>query len=116
MVDGNGNILYRQGNPGQPGTFLPPVTVNPGNPSRDIAWVPSTDQGPVLASVDARDNEVSLYVVRNGGFVRVGRWQTGKMPAQIVVADLNRDGWNDLVVRNAGDGTLSVFFGTLRQE
>ena len=30
VVDGAGNILYRQGIPGQPGTFEPPVTVNPG--------------------------------------------------------------------------------------
>ena len=29
VVDGAGNILYRQGIPGQPGTFEPPVTVNP---------------------------------------------------------------------------------------
>ena len=56
VVDGAGNILYRQGIPGQPGTFEPPVTVNPGTPSRDIAWVPDTNQGPVLASVDATDN------------------------------------------------------------
>ena len=46
VVDGAGNILYRQGIPGQPGTFEPPVTVNPGTPSRDIAWVPDTNQGP----------------------------------------------------------------------
>ena len=58
VVDGAGNILYRQGVPGQPGTFEPPVTVNPGAPSRDIAWVPDTDPGPVLASVDADDNAV----------------------------------------------------------
>ena len=30
VVDGAGEILYRQGIPGQPGTFEPPVTVNPG--------------------------------------------------------------------------------------
>ncbi len=29
VVDGAGNILYRQGIPGRPGTFEPPVTVNP---------------------------------------------------------------------------------------
>ena len=40
VVDGAGNILYRQGIPGQPGTFEPPVTVNPEYPSRDIAWLP----------------------------------------------------------------------------
>ena len=110
IVDGAGNILYRQGIPGQPGTFEPPVTVNPGNPSRDIAWVPDTDQGPVLASVDANDNKISLYAYRDGGFVPVGSLATGLLPAQIIAADLNGDGLTDLVVRNAGDGTLSVFF------
>ena len=112
VVDGAGNILYRQGIPGQPGTFEPPVTVNPGAPSRDIAWVPDTNQGPVLASVDAHDNAISLYAYRDGGFVKVGSLATGILPAQIIAADLNGNGWDDLVVRNAGDGTLSVFFGT----
>ena len=41
-----GDILYRQGHPRQPGTFEPPVIVNPGFPSRDIAWVPDTPDGP----------------------------------------------------------------------
>ena len=115
VVDGAGNILYRQGIPGQPGTFEPPVTINPGNPSRDIAWVPDTNQGPVLASVDAYDNAISLYAYRDGGFVKVGSLATGFLPAQIIAADLNGNGWDDLVVRNASvrnasDGTLSVFF------
>ena len=108
----SGNILYRQGIPGQPGTFEPPVTVNPGNPSRDIAWVTNPGQIPVLASVDAHDNAVSLYAYRDGGFVKVGSLATGPLPAQIIAADLNGDGLTDLVVRNAGDGSLSVFFGT----
>ena len=113
VVDGAGNILYRQGIPGQPGTFEPPVTVNPGTPSRDIAWVPDTNQGPVLASVDAHDNAISLYAYRDGGFVKVGSLATGFLPAQIIAADLNGNGWDDLVVRNAGArGTLSVFFAT----
>ena len=114
-----GNILYRQGIPGQPGTFEPPVTVNPplpdgSNPytSRDIAWLPDTDQGPVLASVDAKDNAISFYAYRDGGFVRLGgSLTTGQLPAQIIAADLNGDGFTDLVVRNAGDGTLSVYLG-----
>ena len=110
VVDGAGNILYRQGIPGQPGTFEPPVTINPGTPSRDIAWVPDTNQGPVLASVDAQDNAISLYAYRDGGFVKVGSLATGFLPAQIIAADLNGNGWDDLVVRNAGAGTLSVFF------
>ena len=109
VVDGSGDILYRQGNPLAPGSFLPPVIINPGIPSRDIAWVPTTLEGPLLASVDAQDNAVSLYAFRGGEFVRVGSLATGQIPAQVVVADLNGDGWDDLVVRNAGDGTLSVF-------
>ncbi len=108
-VHGHGNILYRQGNPQAPGSFLPPLIINSGFPSRDIAWVPDTPEGALLASIDAHDNAVSLYAYRNGGFVRVGSLSTGQIPAQIVAADLNRDGWDDLVVRNAGDGTLSVF-------
>ena len=110
VVDPAGNILYRQGVPGQPGSFEPPVIVNPGNPSRDIAWLSNPKQGPVLASVDAHDNAVSLYAYRDGGFVKVGSLATGFLPAQIIAADLNGDGLTDLVVRNAGDGTLSVFF------
>ena len=113
VVDGAGNILYRQGIPGQPGTFEPPITVNPGTPSRDIAWVPVTNQGPVLASVDATNNGISLYAWRDGKFaplIQLGPLTTGLLPAQIVTADLNGDGRDDLVVRNAGNGTLTVFF------
>ena len=113
VVDGHGNILYRQGIPGQPGSFEPPVTINPNNPSRDIAWLPDTDMGPVLASVDAQDDAISFYAYRDGGFVRLeGSLITGELPAQIVAAELSGDGLTDLVVRNAGDGTLSVYLGS----
>ena len=91
VVDGSGNILYRQGIPGQPGSFLPPVTVNPGNPSRDIAWLPNTNHGPVLASVDAQDDAISFYAYRDGRFVRLnGSLTTGQLPAQIIAAQLER--------------------------
>ena len=121
VVDGSGNILFRQGIPGEPGTFQPPITVQPLDPStgaveypsRDIAWIPNTVDGPLLASVDAQDNAVSLYAWRNGGFVRVGSLTTGQLPAQIIAADLNNTGYDDLIVRNDGDGTLSVFFNSL---
>ncbi len=53
VVDAAGDILYRAGIPGEPGIFEPPVTVNPGDPSRDVAFV-HTLYGPALASVDAR--------------------------------------------------------------
>src|SRR5208283_2100100 len=56
------------------------------------------------------DNAVSLFAYRNGSFSLVGSLPTGSFPAQIVTADLNGDGWADLVVRNAGSGTVTVFF------
>ncbi len=108
VINGAGDILYRQGISGKPGSFLPPVTVNPGNPSRDIA-VFNTSDGPVLASVDALDQAVTLYMWRAGTFDRVGSLATGVLPAQIISADLTGDGLDDLVVQNAGSGTLSVF-------
>jgi hypothetical protein len=112
LIDSAGNLLYRQGVPGQSGTFEPPVIVNAGNLSRDIAWISNPRQGPFLASVDAHDNAVSLYAYRDGGFVKTGSLATGFLPAQVLAADLNGDGTTDLVVRNAGDGSLSVFFPT----
>ncbi|MGO9466280.1 MAG: FG-GAP repeat domain-containing protein [Isosphaeraceae bacterium] len=116
VVDGAGQILYRQGIPRQPGTFEPPVIVNPSpnapNPyaSRGIAWVPDTIDGPLLASVDANNDAVSLFAFKAGSFVLVGSLPTGQLPAQIVAADLSGDGWDDLVVRNAADGTLWVYY------
>jgi FG-GAP-like repeat len=113
VVDGSGNIVYRQAIPGQPGSFLPPVTIDRGNPSRDIAWLPKSDQGPVLASVDAHDDAISFYAYRDGHFVRLdGSFATGQLPAQIIAAQLSGDGLTDLVVRNAGDGSVSVYYAT----
>src|SRR5262249_61671823 len=108
VVDAAGDIPYRAGRPGQPGRFAPPITVNPGDPSRDIAFV-TIGQGPALASVDAHDDAISFFVLRSTGFVLVGKLATGPQPAQILSADLDQNGRIDLVVRNAGDGTLSVF-------
>ena len=110
VVDAAGDILYRAGRPGEPGSFAPPVTVNPGDPSRDIAFV-VTNQGRLLASVDADDNNISFFALRSTGFVLVAKLATGKEPAQILEADLDGNGISDLIVRNAGDGTISVFPG-----
>jgi large repetitive protein len=108
VVDAAGDILYRQGRPNEPGSFAPPVTVNPGDPSRDIAFV-ATELGPLLASVDANDNEISFFRLGPTGFVKVSSLATGPQPAQVLSADLNGNGQSDLIVRNAGNGTISVF-------
>ena len=109
VINGAGDILWRKGRPQEPGTFDPPITINRGHPARDIVAV-DTSQGPVLASVDATDYAISLYAWRDGNFVQIGTLPTGSLPAQIATADLNGGGWDDLVVRNSGDGTLTVFF------
>ncbi len=118
VIDGAGDILYRQGIPGRPGTFAPPITVNPPLPdgtnpftSRDIAWVPYSLAGPLLASVDAQNANLTLYAYRDRTFVRVGSLSTGQLPAQVIAVDLSGTGWDDLVVRNAGSGTLSIYYG-----
>ncbi len=112
VVDGFGNILDRRGITEEPNTFELPTVINPGFPSRAIAWVPNTSVGPLLASVDADDDAVSLYAYQNGDFVRIGSLTTGRLPEQIVAADLSGDGWDDLVVRNAGDSSLTVYFNS----
>jgi large repetitive protein len=108
IVDGAGDILLRRGLPNEPDSFAPPVTINSGRPSRDIAAVVTKD-GTLLASVDANDNFVSLYAIGNDSAGLFGVLATGAEPAQIVSADLMTDGRDDLVIRNAGDGTLTVY-------
>ena len=110
VVDAAGDILFRAGRPGEPGNFAPPVTVNPGDPSRDITFV-TTKYGQTIASVDANDNEISFFVLRPSGFVLAGKLATGSEPAQILSAELYGNQITDLIVRNAGDGTISVFTG-----
>jgi hypothetical protein len=110
-INAAGEVLYRQGRPREPGTFDPPLTIDPGTHARDLAVV-ATAQGPMLAAVDDGSDSVSLYLWRAGSFVRVASLATGRLPAQIVAADVSGDGWADLVVRNAGDGTLSVFLSS----
>jgi FG-GAP-like repeat/FG-GAP repeat len=107
VVDGSGNILYRQGIVNEPGNFESPITINPGAPARDIARV-VTARGVMLAAVDATDNALTLYQDLKGQFVRVGTLPTGSMPAQVVAADLSGDGSDDLIVRNAEGGTLTL--------
>ena len=111
VVDAAGDILYRAGRPGEPGSFAPPVTVNPGDPSRDIAVRHDpvrSRRSPVSTPTTTRSRSSSCA---SNGFVLVAKLATGSEPAQILAADLDGNGMTDLIVRNAGDGTISVFAG-----
>jgi hypothetical protein len=107
IVDASGDILYREGESDNPGLFAAPIIVNPGDPARSIAVV-KTRLGLVLASVDALDDAVSLFLWSNGAFVQIGSIATGYLPAQILSADLYGDGRDDLVVRDAGSDALTI--------
>jgi hypothetical protein len=111
VVSAAGDILWRPGERQALGTYDSPMPINPGHPSRDIVAV-GTNQGLVLASVDATDDAISLYAWRGGTFALIGSLPTGPLPAQIAEGDLTGSRTGDLVVRNAGDGTLSIYFNT----
>ena len=111
-----GDILYRQGIPGQPGSFLPPVTVNPGIPlSRHRLGAEHRSRaraGQRRRPATTPSRSTPTATAASSG---VGSLATGPLPAQIIAADLDGTGFDDLVVRNAGDGTLFVYFRTPRR-
>jgi hypothetical protein len=131
LLDAAGRLLWRRGRPDIPGTYDPPVVLNPGTPARDFIVV-ATDRGPRIAAVDARGNAVSLYARRprapfvgplasgfdpatyvppRGGFVREATLPAGAAPARIIAGDLDGDGRADLAVLNATDGSVSLLRG-----
>jgi hypothetical protein len=110
VINRAGQILLRYGRPDSPGTFDPPVVLNP-DPHfavRELALV-RTSHGVVLAALDARDSALSFYVRGpDGTFTRtLGSTIPGILPVRLVSGDLNGNGRDDLVV--AATGTSQVF-------
>jgi hypothetical protein len=110
VVNRAGEILLRYGRPDAPGTFDPPVVLNP-DPRfavRDLALV-RTGGGPVLATLDVRDSALSFYSRRPDGTFRrtAGPTVPGLLPVHLTAGDLNGDGRDDLVA--AATGTNQVF-------
>jgi hypothetical protein len=106
-ADQSGQILWRGARPGDPGTFEPPVFVNPGDPARNFALVPILG-GTLIFASDYEGSRLSLYTERDGHFLRLGTLSTGLIPSQILAGDLNDDGDSDLVVRDAGDAEATL--------
>ncbi len=66
-----------------------------------------------LVLVDrGNDQLILLYQAPDGSFSEDGLpLNVGYAPSEVAIADLNNDGWPDLVVSNTFSGDLSVFYG-----
>ena len=125
----SGQILYRRGLASQPGTFAPPVTINPSSSlaACDLALVDTAGGGILLAALDAGTFAVSndpsaLQVPRvtlyqphaDGTFTILFSLDlpAGFLPANIASADLTGDGLGDLVITAAASDQVFVAMQT----
>src|SRR5207237_10058678 len=114
ILGGNGHILVRFGTPSAPGTFKPPVVLNPdpADAARDLTLV-TVNGRKELAALDARDNAISFYTsAGHSEFSRArGPSIPSDLPVRIVAGDLNGDGRQDLVVASScyDGGQVDVF-------
>jgi hypothetical protein len=109
ILDQAGNLLFRAAR-AEPGAFDSPVVINPSMPVRDATLVHGPN-GDRIAALAAHGDAVELFTYQpNDTFtVTTLSLPAGSMPIRVASADLNGDGWGDLVVLNAGTDTVSVF-------
>jgi hypothetical protein len=128
-LSASGQILYRRGLANDPGSFAPPVVLNPDPlmAARDLAQV-QTDSGvPMLAALDANalvdpNNptagpvpQVTLYLPHpDGTFTTLPGLDlpAGFLPADIASADLTGDGLGDLIITGATSDDVYVSLQT----
>src|SRR5262249_25677561 len=112
VVNNRGEILLRLGRPGAPGTFDPPLVLNPDPrfAARELAVV-RTGRGMVLAALDAHDSALSFSSrAPDGTFARTaGPVVPGTLPVRLASGDLNGDGRDDLVVATTGSNQAIVY-------
>jgi hypothetical protein len=106
----SGAILYRPGVPGSPGTFGPPVLVNPGAPAQDVTIV-TTPAGNLIAALDAAGSSVTEYALQPDGTFQVV--QTLSVPGgegvRIAADPLNGGSFDDLVVATSPGNQILVY-------
>src|SRR5262249_9484034 len=113
VLSRNGQILFREGRPDEPGVFDPPVVVNPDPepPARDLALV-RTRHGVLLAALAAFRSAGSLYALGpDGSFTRTAGLTrpNSPLPVRIAAGDLSGDGLDDLVIATPASNQIFVF-------
>jgi hypothetical protein len=107
-----GEIILRTGrviaSGEEPGTFDPPVILNPNAPATAIAFA-QTGTGPSVAAINRNSDSVSLYRLDN--LDAPVTLATAAGPTRMAVGDLNDDGRDDIAVAMAGSGVVQVFDG-----
>ena len=109
LVSQAGRILLRRGRADMPGTYSPPVAINPARPALAVALLPggATTR---LAAIDRAGDTVSIYeLAANGSVARQQTLAAGNLPRRIATGDVNGDGLTDVVTLNAGSADVSVF-------
>jgi Ca2+-binding RTX toxin-like protein len=113
--DGTISILMGEGN----GQFLPQRVYKVGNDPTSVAIADVNGDGiPDIVVTNAGDNTVSVLVGNPSGtgngrgtFQPAKTFATGPGPVSVQVADLNGDGFSDLVTANATGDSISVLLG-----
>jgi Bacterial Ig-like domain (group 3)/FG-GAP-like repeat len=106
------NLLMGNGD----GTFTAAADVPTRNGPSAIAVADFNNDGkPDLAVANLLDKSFSVFLNQNCGlpassctFVANYGWSTGNNPIAISAADMNADGYSDVVVLNGGDNTVMV--------
>jgi hypothetical protein len=110
VCEQSGAILFRPGVPGSPGTFAPPVIVNPGAPALDMAIV-TTPEGNRIAALDSSGSSVTLYtLLADGTFQAV---QTLAVPGGNgcrIAADVQGDQSCDYLVVTTSPGNQILVY------
>ncbi len=94
------------------GHFSSTATYNVGtSPSAVTVADFNKDTSPDIAVTNAGDGTVSVLLNNGSGGFSQPNWSpmtVGKGPSAVAVGDFNNDGYPDLAVTNASDGTVSV--------